>query len=164
MGKGTNDLSEAAQEIETAADISADGLDGPEGAEYNEDSRVPFGSNEERLGYEKREGYHRHWFNDSPGRLQRALKAGYKHVLDKETGKNVSVPVGVAPNGGVLMGFLMEIPLEWWKKDLALGQERVDKTDADIRRGNIQGKVGEDGRYVPENRPIRMTRNSRPTG
>ena len=158
MGKNQENMSE-----ETASPESSEAvLDGPEGAEYNDDIRVPFGSNEERLGYEKREGYHRHWFNDSPGRLTRALRAGYKHVLNKETNERVSTPVGVAPNGGVLTGYLMEIPEAWWKRDLALGQERVDKTDADIRRGNIEGKVGEDGRYVPSNRPIRISRGSSP--
>lgn len=127
-----------------------------EDADVNEDSRIPFGSAVQRLDYPIRQGYHRYWFNDSPGRIQRALAAGYKHVLDGD-GKIVHRPVGTITGGGVLLGYLMEIPVEWWKKDLAASQKVNDRIDADIRRGNIEGKVGEDGRYVPEARPIRIT-------
>lgn len=128
-----------------------------EESDVNEDSRIPFGSAVQRLDYPPRSGYHRYWFNDSPGRIQRALAAGYKHVLDSD-GKIVQRPVGTSQGGGVLLGYCMEIPVEWWKKDLASAQKKVDETDADIRRGNIQGKVGEDGRYVPDSRPIKISR------
>lgn len=129
-----------------------------EEAEVNEDTRLPFGSAQQRLDYPRREGYYRHWFNDTPGRLARALAAGYKHVLDND-GKVVHRPVGTnGPGGGLLSGYLMEIPVEWWNNDMIAQQKKLDQIDADIRRGNIQGKVGEDGRYVPESRPIKITR------
>jgi hypothetical protein len=127
-----------------------------EAADINEDTRLPFGTAVQRLDYPPRPGFHRYWFNDNPGRIQRALAAGYKHVLD-ESGKIVHRPVGTnGPSGGVLVGYLMEIPLTWWQKDLAMAQKKLDQTDADIRRGNIEGEVGKDGRYVPASRPIRI--------
>lgn len=124
-------------------------------SEVNEDTRLPFGSAVARLDYPPRAGYKRHWFNDSPGRLARALAAGYKQVLD-EDGKVVHRPVGTSSGGGVLMGYLMEIPLAWWQRDMATQQAKVDQLDADIRRGNVAGEVGKDGRYVPESRPIKI--------
>lgn len=124
-------------------------------AEINEDNRVPFGSFTQRLAYPERPGYHRHWFNDSPGRIMRALMAGYKHVQDHD-GKNVERPVGTAIGGGALRGFLMEIPDDWWVKDMALTQKNVDRIDRDIRRGEVEGKVGKDGRYIPRQRPIKI--------
>lgn len=131
-------------------------LDEVDVSEINEDTRLPFGSAVQRLDYPPRVGFHRYWFNDSPGRLQRALAAGYKHVLDAD-GKIVHRPVGTnGPQGGVLTGYLMEIPESWWKKDLALAQKKVDQMDADIRRGNVEGEVGKDGRYVPQSRPIKI--------
>jgi hypothetical protein len=120
----------------------------------NEDTRLPFGSAVQRLEYPPRPGYHRYWFNDNPGRIQRALAAGYKHVLDDD-GKVVHRPVGTS-SGTVLLGYLMEIPEAWWKKDLKAGQDKVDQMDADIRRGNVEGEVGKDGRYVPQARPIKI--------
>lgn len=126
-------------------------------SEINDENRVPFGAMTQRLAYASREGYHRHWFNDSPGRLIRALQAGFKHVRDEHTGSNVSRPVGVAIGGGALMGYLMEIPEPWWRKDMALLHKRVDEVDDSIRRGNIEGNVGQDGRYIPAQRPIKIT-------
>lgn len=131
-------------------------IDEVEEAEVNEDTRLPFGSAVQRLDYPPRPGYFRYWFNDNPGRLQRALAAGYKHVLDAD-GKTVHRPVGTnGPIGGVLMGYLMEIPRAWWEKDIAAAQKKVDQMDADIRRGNVEGEVGKDGRYVPPQRPIKI--------
>ena len=124
-------------------------------SEVNEDNRIPFGSFVQRLAYPERPGYHRHWFNDSPGRIMRALQAGYKHVTDPD-GKNVSRPVGTAIGGGALIGFLMELPGRWWDKDMALLQKEVDRIDGAIRRGNIEGQVGRDGRYIPPQRPIKI--------
>lgn len=82
-----------------------------------------------------------------------ALAAGYTHVEDKE-GKKVVRIVGVNPAGGPLQGYLMEIPEEWYQEDMTAGQEAVDRIDGSIRRGDIAGEVGKDGRYVPTSRKI----------
>lgn len=111
-------------------------------------NRKPFGSLEQKLAYPEREGFHRHWFNDVPGRVSRALEAGYEHVKDNE-GKNVCKNVGTAEGGGPLVGYLMEIPEEWYLQDQAAQQEQIDSVEETIRRGEFESKPG-DGRYVPK--------------
>lgn len=111
-------------------------------------ARKPFGSLEQKLAYPERQGYHRHWFNDVAGRIDRASEAGYEHVKDKE-GKNVSKVVGTAEGGGPLHAFLMEIPEEWYLQDMAEQQQRIDAVEETIKRGEFESKEG-DGRYVPK--------------
>lgn len=110
--------------------------------------RKPFGGVTQRLAYPQRPNYHRHWFNDVPGRIQRAEEAGYEHVLDNE-GKKVSAIVGTAEGGGALHAYLMEIPQEWYDQDMAAQQAEIDKTEEAMKSGTFQGKEG-DGRYVPK--------------
>lgn len=111
------------------------------------DSRKPFGSQDQKLAYPARDGYHRHWFNELPGRIDSALEAGYTHVLDKEGRKVVRV-VGVATSGDGLPSYLMEIPQEWYEDDMARQQSEIDKTEEAMRRGKLEEKPGEN-RYVP---------------
>ena len=101
----------------------------------------PFGTDRQKLAYEVREGYHRYWFNDEPGRIQQAISGGYTHVVDKE-GKNVCQVVDKTTG---LKGYLMEIPKEWWDEDLAAVQKKVDAKEAGIRRGNVENKSAQDG-------------------
>jgi len=109
-------------------------------------TRVPFSSTRQKLAWAPRSGYHRHWFNDEPGRVQQALEAGYEHVPDRD-GKHVSRNVGVAEGGGALKAFLMEIPEEWYQEDMAREQQLIkDKEDA-MKRGQTGADL-EKG-YVP---------------
>lgn len=110
-------------------------------------ARKPFGTLEQKMNYPARPGFHRHWFNDVPGRLERALEAGYAHVQDN-SGKNVSMIVGTAPSGGPLHGFLMEIPEAWFQEDMKAQQKDVDAKEDAMRRGALESQEG-DGRYVP---------------
>lgn len=113
--------------------------------------RKPFGSHVQKLAYPEREGFHRHWFNDIPGRIARALEAGYAHVQSRD-GKNVARVVGVAEAGGGLTAFLMEIPLEWYRADQKIKDDRRDEIDAKLRRGVVAGTApGQDGAYLPVN-------------
>jgi len=105
--------------------------------------RKPFGTLGQKLAYPLREGYHRHWFNDSPGRIEMAKEAGYTNVQGKD-GKPVTRVVGAAEGGGALHAFLMEIPEEWYKEDMGREQKRVDEIDAAIRDGRVQGKSAQD--------------------
>lgn len=109
--------------------------------------RVPFGAQTQKLYYPPREGFHRHWFNDTPGRIQRATQAGYAHV--QENGAPVSRPVGVREGGGAMIGFLMEIPEEWFQEDQALHQARVDEIDQAIGAGNLEPDRRQQG-YIPQ--------------
>ena len=120
------------------------------------EKRRPFGSQVQKLAYEPRAGYHRHWFNNSPGRIEQALEAGYTHVEDKE-GKKVQRVVGVDAAGAPLTGYLMEIPEEWFEEDMARNQKMVDERDHAIRTGSIAGQPGKDGVYIPEARGIKIS-------
>lgn len=110
--------------------------------------RRPFGALEQKLAYPAREGFHRHWFNDSPGRIERAKEGGYEHVKGDD-GKNVNRIVGTAEGGGPQTGYLMEIPEEWWKADMAEYQKQVNEKEDTIKRGELESQQG-DNRYVPQ--------------
>lgn len=107
--------------------------------------RKPFGSMTLKLEYPVRPGFHRHIFNDIPGRIQRAQEAGYEHVKD-HNGKPISRVVGTAEGGGALLGFLMEIPEEWYKADMKLEQDQIDAKEEIMRRGKFESP---DQGYVP---------------
>lgn len=113
----------------------------------SKDKRKPFGSMDQKLYYPQREGYHRHWFNEKPGRLDAALDAGYTFVLDREQ-KKVSRVVDVAPGGGPLHAWLMEIPQEWFEEDMKRQQKVVDEREDTIKKGLLETTPG-DGRYIP---------------
>jgi hypothetical protein len=132
---------------EQAAPIAADTTEWlPEGF-----ARKPFGSHVQKLNYPERPGFHRHWFNDYPGRIARALEAGYKHVQDRD-GKNVARIVGVAEAGGGLNAYLMEIPLQFYLEDQRIKDRARDELDAKMKRGVIAGSApGKDGAYLPTN-------------
>jgi hypothetical protein len=110
-------------------------------------TRKPFSSVELKLAYEPREGFHRHWFNDTNNRIHRAQEAGYEHVKGRD-GKNVSRVVGVADGGGPLHAFLMEIPEEWYKEDVAREQALIAERESAIKKGKPMGGEVEQG-YVP---------------
>lgn len=100
--------------------------------------RRPFGTLQQKLAYPERPGYHRHWFNDVPGRISQALEAGYEHVKDSE-GKPVTRVVGVAEQGGPLNAFIMEIPEEWYQEDM-IAHEKVDAERLEaVRNPTVQG-------------------------
>lgn len=105
--------------------------------------RKPFGTLGQKLAYPPREGYHQHWFNDAPGRIEMAKEAGYTQVMGKD-GKAITRVVGAAEGGGALHAFLMETPEEWYKEDMGREQKRVDEIDAAIRNGQVQGKSAQD--------------------
>lgn len=118
-----------------------------QGELHRKKNRKPFGAQIQKLAYEPRIGYHRHWFNDRPGRVQQALEAGYTHVKDAK-GNNVSLPVGVNDSGGALVAFLMEIPEEWYKEDMAAQQAKLDQLHESIKAGSLNEQPGEN-RYIP---------------
>lgn len=110
-------------------------------------ARKPFGGLSLKLDYPNREGFHRHWFNDVPGRIARAQEAAYEHVKDS-AGKPVSRIVGTAEGGGALTAFLMEIPEDLYKQDMAAEQNVIDEKEEMIRRGALDKQEG-DNRYIP---------------
>jgi hypothetical protein len=114
--------------------------------------RKPFGTFDQKLSYPSRDGFHRHWFNDEPGRIIRAKDAGYTQVED-EHGRPVSTVVGIGRGGQPLVAFLMEIPEEWFREDMAAQEMVVHSLMAQIGRGEHSRPAGPDGelRYAGSN-------------
>lgn len=108
--------------------------------------RKPFGAMTLKLAYPDRPGFHRHWFNETAGRIQRAEEAGYTHV--EANGKPVQKVVGTAEGGGPLNAFLMEIPQEWYDEDMAAQQREIDEKEKAIKDRQIEGsKADQDSVY-----------------
>jgi hypothetical protein len=134
-----------------------------EGRRVTRESRKPFGSLLQKLAYPARHGYHRHWFNDDPGRIRDAGEAGYTHVKD-EDGKIVVRTVGVAKEGGALKGYLMEIPQEWYDEDMAHAQDKAMDVDRAIQRGEVKSNsplgAKDQEKFYPgaQGRKIQITR------
>lgn len=114
--------------------------------------RVPLGQLKPKLAREARKGMVGRWVNDTGGRIAAARQAGYEHVMESfgdEEEKPVSETVGTQDNGQPLTAFYMEIPQKFYREDQKAKQEAVDFVDEAIAGGNIEGAVGQDGRYVP---------------
>jgi hypothetical protein len=109
-----------------------------------------FGLANQKLAYPPRAGYHRHWFNDTPGRISDAQERGYTFVLGPDK-KPVSRTVGVREGGGGQTGVLMEIPQDWYDEDKAEMYAEIDDVEQGIISGQTPGgsAPGQDGRYVP---------------
>ena len=126
----------------------------PDGRVLDAESRRGFGQTLQKLAYAERPGYHRHWFNDEPGRVALARDAGYTPVLDAE-GK----PVGrVVDKTTGMVAYLHEIPEAWYKADLQVAQKAADEKDAAIRAGLAEDASG---RAIPVEKQygsVKMTR------
>lgn len=111
--------------------------------------RIPFGVPQRKFKCPEGDGYQYRVFNDNwqkePGRIQRALDAGYEKVENFEP-----LPVGTNDDGSPIKGILMRIPKELYEEDQKEKQKQLDLIDAQIQRGNIEGQVGRDGRYIPK--------------
>ena len=111
------------------------------------------------------DGYHLHILNDVPGRIEQALGAGYEFVSPDEVGgtavnvvsRNTDIGdkvrflVGTDGNNQPMYAYLMKIRNEFYEEDQNAIQERVDRTDAAIRQGQLT-KEGHstEGFYVPK--------------
>jgi hypothetical protein len=127
--------------------------------------RVPLGTHRLKLSAPLREGYHRRWVNDVPGRIMAFEAAGYQFVIKEAApiigeghdlsqsegvGSRVSYYVGTQETGQPMMAYLMEIPQEWYDEDQAVKLGKIKETEAAMRTGEDgQGRPGVDGRYIP---------------
>lgn len=100
-----------------------------------------------------RPGYVRRFVNDSPGRVQRFIDAGYEPVRDpsanrSEFGGTSALGDSVIRQdvGSGKTAVLMEIPQEWYDEDQAKKQERVDSLENGLRR-NIGPYADHNGQY-----------------
>jgi hypothetical protein len=148
-----------------------------------ERKRIPMSIPKAKLAVPEIEGYHLHWINDYAGRVAQAVQGGYDFVTEEEgmvnsfslgtasdlsgntdLGSRVSVVVGKNEDGSPLRAYLMKIRNEWFTEDQAVGQDRVNAVDQQIRRGQVGAE--KDGASDRANRYVRtadITANSRRT-
>ena len=103
-------------------------------------SRVPFGVPMQKFNISEEDSkkFHYHVFNDNwrkePGRIQRALAAGYEVVEHERSGETS----GTNDDGSEIRGVLMRQPIEMYEADQALKQKEIDKVDEQIHKGKFQ--------------------------
>lgn len=124
--------------------------------------RSVFGATAQKLALPERRGYHRHWFNDVPGRIDEAFGNGWAPVVGRDS-KPVSRVVGSGRDNKALVAFAMELPLPIWEEDQAArnreAQGRIDsiKGAGAFRAPTGQAKPSDTGKfYSPAEDPIKM--------
>jgi hypothetical protein len=104
-------------------------------------------------------GQHLCWMNDD-GNVEQALDSGYEFVTRGETELEVGITpsnvdmsdkikqkVGTTQQGDVLYAYLMKIKQEWFEEDMEAIEAQNKQVEDAIASGNINGAVGQDGRY-----------------
>jgi len=110
----------------------------------------------QKMGVPQRVGWVRRWFNDSPGRIATKRQQGWEFVKNPETGENWMMVVNNAmTEAGGLKGYVMEIPLQFYKEDQDAKQKNLDAIDEQIY-GGTYNEEPDDKRYVPKSTPIRV--------
>ncbi len=103
--------------------------------------RIPLGVPQLKLSAPKRAGFHRHWLNDTGGRIQAAEQAGYSFVENEQASEEegraryLSRVVGVKEDGSPMTAYLMEIRQDWYDEDQAEKQNQITAKESEIRRG-----------------------------
>jgi hypothetical protein len=110
-------------------------------------------------------GYHLHILNDTPGRIQNAVDAGYEFVTPEEIGGTISgtleqnsdlgekvrYRVGADEAGNAMYAYLMKIRQDWYEEDQQIIQSRIDQVDDAIKNGKLTGDGNStEGFYVPK--------------
>jgi hypothetical protein len=117
----------------------------------NRPARIPMGERG-RLYYDpalleslKKQGLVPRLFNDTPGRIDAALAAGYRFVqADGQIGEDRAAAVSKmggnmsAHVGGGMKGYLMVLPEEWHQEDQKAKQKKVDASE-EAMRGSKEG-------------------------
>ena len=119
--------------------------------------RVPLGTPQPKLTLPPRLGYVRRWVNDTPGRIQHALRGGYEHILDEiQEGEEARASyrkeiVGSHQDGSPMLAYAMEIPEKFYRQDQKEKQKPLDEFDKALKAGNIRGADLKDSKafYVP---------------
>jgi hypothetical protein len=123
------------------------------------------GGSQLKMQTSQRADHVRRWVNDIGGRAGEFEAAGYNFVAEadansSDVGSRISQVVGSQDNGQPMRAYLMEKPKEWYDEDQREKQAlTVDRTEEAIKRGNVEGNVGAEGRYVPT-QGIRVTANT----
>lgn len=136
------------------------------------DNFQPMSSGVPKLDVPERDGYVRRWIRSDPGRIQRAMQAGYKFVDENEVMLNNFDLGGDAKNSGntdlgtrvsVISGdeadstgqpsrlYLMEVPLEVYEYSRKMMGDRNESIAEALRGGKIgAGSDDEDAHDVEQ--------------
>lgn len=123
-----------------------------------ERQRIPMSTPTLKLHVPEIPGYRTYWFNDDPGRISRALRAGYTFVTEDEIDLNVTTTVceSALGNGNTDLGsnisltvdrstgqraYLMKIKTEHYLQD----QADLEQVNARVDRTISRGQIGADG-------------------
>lgn len=112
--------------------------------------RVPLGQHVAKLAYPPRPGFVRRWISDLPGRVDRALEAGWSHV--KQGSNPVKQVTDPNMGQGGRLGFIMEIPQDLYDEDQKAKSDSLDEVDNAIYNGVYNQEAG-DKRYNPQFAP-----------
>lgn len=104
--------------------------------------RKPFGSMTQKLALPGINGYHQHWFNDDPGRVEEATANGWAHVMGKD-GKPVKRVVGRGRDSAALYAYAMKLPIIFWQEDLNARHDAAQARIDEVRKKPFRAKPGQ---------------------
>lgn len=104
-------------------------------------TRKPVGAYSQKLALPSRSGYHRHWFNDTAGRIEEAAANGWAHVKGSD-GKPIKRCVGTGRDRGALFAYAMEIPLVFWQEDQDSKNRAAGDVMDNLKRAPVRAPVG----------------------
>ena len=95
----------------------------------------------------QRQGYHRHWINDTGTKIEEMLDCGYDFVLDKDASienddLGTRKSLLVSKHGPPVTAYLMEIPEKTYREDAQAMELSIQDTESSIR-GASDGIGGE---------------------
>lgn len=138
-----------------------------------ERKRIPMSVPVQKLSVPDIPGYHLHWFNGTPERINRALEGGYEFVEETETkvndaglggtstrtgntdlGSRVSVVGGseIGWDGQPVRLVLMKIKQEWYEEDQKLVEQRNQQVIDTLLGGRQESGGDSTNRYVDSKR------------
>lgn len=105
--------------------------------------RQPFGGLSQKLALPTRSGYHRHWFNDTAGRVDEASASGWSHISNPRDGNPLKRVVGSGRDNGALYAYAMEIPSVFWDEMMDDRHERAQAKIDSIKKNPFAAKAGQ---------------------
>lgn len=127
-------------------------------------ARVPMTAPQRKLELPDLPGYKVYWFRGDPGRLQRALRAGYEFITPEEVDQNnfdlagdasspgqtdmgnrvsVAAQDGADERGQFLRLYAMKIKLEYWNADQEqYEKDRIDPFVRSLTAGRVAAGEG----------------------
>lgn len=89
----------------------------------------PFGTFDQKMKLSPIQGYKLHWFNDKPGRVDMAMRAGWAYIMDND-GK----PRTLIVDSGGLKAYAMKIPEQFWAEDQARQNAKAESALAAVKK------------------------------